>query len=100
MSLIVDAAAAGHAASVFPQSVPHAGAMPAGVPAADAPRIEVPLELVRFRAASTAADLRRIAHLREEIALPAHVREAPAFARLEKKETSWALSAHSNAWER
>jgi len=52
-------------------------------------RIEVPIDQVSFSHAQTPAQLRRIAHLREAIALPAAVREAPAFARLEKKETNW-----------
>ena len=56
-------------------------------PATDA-RIEVPLDQVVFRRVRDEAGLRRIAHLREAIALPAGVRDAPAFARLEKKGTS------------
>ena len=65
-----------------------AAAMPGGL--GPDGRIEVPLDQVSFIHADDAGQLRRIAHLREAIALPASVREAPAFARLEKKETSWA----------
>jgi hypothetical protein len=65
--------------------VPHAAAVP---PAPAAPAI-APDE-VRFVRARGAGQLRRVAHLREEIALPAELRAAPAFVRLEKKETNWA----------
>ena len=56
-------------------------------PVTDA-RIELPLDQVVFRRIQGAAYLQRIAHLREAIALPAGVRDAPAFVRLEKKGTS------------
>jgi hypothetical protein len=65
-----------------------AAALPGGLSGPDG-RIEVPLDQVSFIHADDTDQLGRIAHLREAIALPAHVREAPAFARLEKKETSW-----------
>ncbi len=64
-------------------------ALPGGLSGPDA-RIEIPLDQVTFLHAQSGAQLRRIAHLREAIALPSAVREAPAFARLEKKETRWA----------
>ncbi|HZY18524.1 MAG TPA: hypothetical protein VFE82_08580 [Ramlibacter sp.] len=70
----------------------------AGVPGDDL-RVEVPLEQIGFRQVATPAQLRQVAHLRENIVLPAELRESPAFARLEKKETSWAWSAPSSAWE-
>jgi hypothetical protein len=97
MRFDADPAAASRAVSVFPSILP----VPAGSPpgAGDGPRIDVPLDLVSFRAARGTDDLRRIAHLREEIALSAHVRENPDFARLEKKETTWGWSARSSAWE-
>lgn len=97
MSLIVDATSAGRAVPVVPQGRPDPA--PASSPA-EGLRIEVPLDLVSFRAVTTGPDLRRIAHLREEIALSAQVREAPAFARLEKKETRSGWSVPSSAWGR
>lgn len=51
-------------------------------------RVDLPLDRVSFRAATSAAQLRQIAHLRDEIALPADIRQSPAFAQLEKKETN------------
>jgi hypothetical protein len=60
---------------------------PSAAPPADQ-RIEVPLQDVVYRRARGPADLRRVAHLRDAIALPAGLRNAPAFARLEKKGTS------------
>jgi hypothetical protein len=65
---------------------PAAGLLGGGLSGPDS-RIEVPLDQVSFTHAQTTGQLRSIAHLREAIALPAAVREAPAFARLEKKET-------------
>ncbi len=83
MSLSI--AGAAPAAPSGPVLVPHpAAALPPSVPAAIAP------DEVRFLRARGAAQLRRVAHLREEIALPAELRAAPDFARLEKKETRWA----------
>lgn len=61
----------------------------AAVPPAPAAAAIAPDE-VRFVRARGAGPLRRVAHLREEIALPAELRATPAFVRLEKKETSWA----------
>jgi hypothetical protein len=86
MSHVVEAATAG-----IGHSYPAAGALRSlpGGPSSPDLRIEVPFEQVTFSQARTPAQLRRIAHLRDAIALPAAVREAPAFARLEKKETSW-----------
>jgi hypothetical protein len=60
---------------------------PSCAPATDQ-RIEVPLDQVVFRRVHGPADLLRVAHLRDAIALPPGVRDAPAFARLEKKGTS------------
>lgn len=51
-------------------------------------RIEVELDEVVFRRMQGPRDLLRVAHLRDAIALPPGVRDAPAFARLEKKGTS------------
>ena len=98
MSLIVEAAPSGPSVPLFNPIAPAPRGPATGLPPAENLRVEVPLELVSFRAVSSAADLHRIAHLREEIALPAHVREAPAFARLEKKETRWGWSARSSVW--
>lgn len=76
------------AATAFPGIHFPVAALPGGLSGPES-RIELPLDQVTFQHAGTSAQLRRIAHLREAIALPPAVREAPAFARLEKKETSW-----------
>jgi hypothetical protein len=82
-----------HAAAAAPvrraaSSSPPAHLQPPSGAAVPDPRIEVPLDEVVFRRVHGPADLRRVAHLRDAIALPPGVRDAPAFARLEKKGTS------------
>jgi hypothetical protein len=84
MSHAVQVAPAGRAA---PSCPPRVLPVPAEASTTDQ-RIEVALDEVVFRRVHGAADLRRVAHLRDAIALPAGVRDAPAFARLEKKGTS------------
>lgn len=59
-----------------------------GADAAADLRIDLPLDRVSFRAVTSAAQLRQIAHLRDAIALPADLRQSPAFAQVEKKETN------------
>lgn len=49
------------------------------------PRIDVDPRRVLFRRVRHADDLRRVAHLREAIALPAGLRDMPAFTRLEQR---------------
>lgn len=82
-----------HAVETAAVAVPALGfpppaALPGGLSGPDG-RIEVPLDQISFMHAQSSSQLRRIAHLREAIALPSSVRDAPAFSKLEKKETSW-----------
>ena len=91
--------------NLFDEATTHAARAHAEIRAAAPPplppdfgRVEVPLELVRFRHLRTPQQVHRIQHLREELSMPAHVRAAPAFIALEKKETRTVSWAHSSAW--
>lgn len=88
MSVSTDAGAALRLTVPLPGGLPP-GLSPHGEPPPPADlRTEVPIDQVGFRAVRSAARLQEIAHLRDAIALPADVRASPAFARLEKKETT------------
>jgi hypothetical protein len=96
MSLSIAAATAAHHPSLHGRAVSPLGGLPPG----DADRIEVPVEQVRFTRLRSAQQLREIQHLREELSLPADVRNAPSFIALEKKEMRRASWAPSSAWGR
>ncbi len=58
-------------------------------------RIDVPVSELGFCHLQGLADISRVAHLREEIRLPAGVRADPQFLAREKKETKMDLSVLS-----
>lgn len=63
--------------------------------AAEVEREKIRLDELGFRHLRTSAEIDRIKHLREEIQLPGSALADPGFQTREKKETRWALSAHS-----
>jgi hypothetical protein len=70
-------------------------ALPASLGAAEAGRIEVPLDELGFFHLRSASEIAEIQHLRSVIALPAAALSDPDFHTREKKETrsvSWAPS--------
>ena len=60
-------------------------------------REDLPLDQITFRRLQSAADIARIAHLREEIQLPATTLADPVFRTREKKEMKSGSSALSSA---
>jgi hypothetical protein len=71
-------------------------ALPASLAAAEAGRIEVPLDELGFFRLTAPSDIAEIHHLRAEIQLPASAVADPGFRAREKKETRKALSGHSS----
>eukprot|EP01034_Spumella_vulgaris_P005319 gene5319-6787_t len=55
---------------------------------------EPQVDEIRFRHLTTPLEIRQVLHLREELSLPAAIRDDPEFVAREKKETKSALSAH------